>query len=89
MALGADRRTILSMTLSGALRIGGIGLAIGMPIAFALIQVMSSVLYGIIRLDALTFMSGVAVLAASAIAAGYLPALRAARLDPTEALREE
>ncbi len=89
MALGADRPTILKMTLSGALRIGGIGLAIGIPTAFALVQIMSSVLYGVVRLEALTFVGGVAVLAASAIAAGYLPALRAARLDPTEALREE
>ena len=89
IALGADRRTILQMTLSDAMRIGGLGLAIGIPAAFVLLQVMSSVLYGVVRPDALTFTGGVAALAASAIAAGYVPALRAARVDPAIALRNE
>jgi putative ABC transport system permease protein len=58
IALGADRRNILRMTLSDAMRIGGLGLAIGIPAAFALLQLMSSVLYGVVRLDALTFTGG-------------------------------
>jgi predicted permease len=89
MALGADRRNILRMTLSGAMRIGALGLGIGIPIAFALLQLMSSVLYGVVRPDALTFTGGVAALAVSAIAAGYVPSLRAARVDPVIALRDE
>ncbi len=89
MALGADRTAILGMTLSGALRIGGLGLAIGIPAALLLIQGMSRVLYGVVKLDWLTFGASVLVLAASAVAAGYLPALRAARVDPLDALRDE
>jgi ABC-type antimicrobial peptide transport system permease subunit len=89
MALGADRQNILRMTLSGAIRIGALGLGIGIPIAFALLQLMSSALYGVVRPDALTFTGGVAALAVSAIAAGYVPSLRAARVDPVIALRDE
>jgi len=89
IALGADRRTILRMALSGAIRIGGFGLAIGIPAALALFELMSTVLYGVVKLDALTFTAAVAGLAAAALAAGYIPAVRAARVDPAIALRNE
>jgi putative ABC transport system permease protein len=89
MALGADKRKILRLALAGSLRIGGLGLAIGIPAALALVQGMSSALYGVVRLDWLTFSAAVVVLATAAIVAGYVPALRAARVDPLEALREE
>jgi putative ABC transport system permease protein len=89
MALGADRGTVLRMTLRDALLIGGIGLAIGVPLAFAMIRAMSSALYGIIQLDSATFVGLTVILAISAVAAGYIPALRASRLDPMTALRNE
>lgn len=89
MALGADPGTVLRMTLRDALLIGGIGLSIGVPIAFALIRAMSSALYGVIQLDAGTFVTLTVVLAMCAVAAGYIPAWRASRLDPVTALRDE
>ena len=89
MALGADRRTVLRLTLRGAIQIGAIGLGIGVPLAFAMIRAMSSVLYGVIQLDWLTFGGLTLVLAVCAVAAGYIPALRASLLDPVTALRNE
>ena len=89
MALGADRAMVLRMTLREVLRIGGTGLAIGIPIALGLIRAMSSALFGIIQLDAATFAGLTLILASCAIAAGYIPAWRASRLDPLTALRNE
>jgi putative ABC transport system permease protein len=89
MALGADRRTVLRMTLRDAIKIGGIGLGIGVPMAYAMIRAMSSALYGIIQLDGATFVGLTVILAVCAVAAGYIPAWRASRLDPVTALRNE
>jgi ABC-type antimicrobial peptide transport system permease subunit len=89
MALGADRGTVLRMTLRDALRIGAIGLGIGVPIAFAMIRAMSSALYGVIQFDVATFFTLTLILAICAVAAGYIPAWRASRLDPVMALRNE
>ena len=89
MALGANHSDILSMTLSDAIRIGAIGLAIGVPVSLILIRVMSSVLYGVISMSIVIFAGATLVLAASAVLAGYLPAVRGARVDPITALRNE
>lgn len=89
MALGADRRTVLRMTLRDAIKIGGIGLGIGVPVAYGMIRAMSSALYGIIQLDTATFVGLTLILAVCAVAAGYIPAWRASRLDPVTALRNE
>jgi putative ABC transport system permease protein len=89
MALGADRGVVLRMTLREALRIGVIGLGIGVPVALAMIRAMSSALFGVVQLDAVTFFGLTLILAVCAVAAGYIPAWRASRLDPLTALREE
>ncbi|HZU25787.1 MAG TPA: ABC transporter permease [Bryobacteraceae bacterium] len=89
IALGAGRAQVVRMTLGQALRIAAVGLAIGIPAAFALMRLMSAVLYGAVALDALTFAAFAATLAACALLAGYLPARRAASTDPIAALRHE
>lgn len=89
MALGADRGTVLRMTLREAVRIGAVGLAIGLPIAYGMIRAMSSVLFGVIQLDTWTFAALTLTLAFCAVAAGFIPAWRASRLDPVTALRDE
>jgi putative ABC transport system permease protein len=89
MALGANRAAVLKMTLAEAARVGIIGLGIGIPAAWGLIRLMSSVLFGVIQADAATFAWLVVIMGASSLAAGYVPALRAARVDPLTALRNE
>jgi putative ABC transport system permease protein len=89
MALGANRVTVLRMTLSEALRIGAIGLAIGLPVAYGLIRAMSSLLFGVVQLETTTFTGLTLTLALCAAAAGFIPAWRSSRLDPVAALRNE
>ena len=89
IALGADRGDVVGMTLMQGVAIAGIGLGIGVPISFALMKLMSIVLYNVVFVDPLVFILLTAILAASAMLAGYLPARRAASIDPLTALREE
>ncbi len=89
MALGAGKRDVLTMTLRRTLRLTAAGLALGLPAAFGLMKLMSSLLYGIVKLDWTTFASCAAILAAAALLASYLPARRAAKIDPLVALRQE
>jgi predicted permease len=93
MALGADRRTVLRMIMRDALRLVLVGLAIGIPAALLAGRLasheMSSLLFGVAPGDPITLAGAAAVLLAVAAAAAYLPAARAARIDPIEALRAE
>ncbi|MCU1275011.1 MAG: permease, partial [Bryobacterales bacterium] len=89
MALGAEQRTVLGMILRETLVVVAAGVAIGIPVAFALTRLVSSKLYGLNASDPLTMILASAILAAVAMFAGYLPAHRASRVDPLDALRYE
>jgi predicted permease len=89
MALGAKRPTVLRMILRQGLVLTAIGLAIGLAIALALGRFTASVLYGTSGTDLLTFVTVSLVLLATAVAAVLVPALRAAHVEPTTALRYE
>jgi putative ABC transport system permease protein len=89
LALGAGQGDIVRMVVGQAFRLAAIGLTIGIPIAFALTRVMANALYGVVSVDALTFVAFTLTLAAAALFAGYIPARRATRVDPVIALHHE
>jgi predicted permease len=87
MALGAPRTSVLRLVVGEGLRLVLIGLAIGVAGAWALTRVLADLLYGIEPTDAVTFLSVSLVLLAVALLACFLPARRAASVDPLVALR--
>jgi predicted permease len=89
MALGAQKGELKWMVVRSALLLTATGIAIGVGTSAALMQLMKSLLFGISPLDPLTFITVPLVLAASAACASYLPARRAAAVNPVEALRTE
>src|SRR5271165_3748487 len=89
MALGADRSNVVRLVLRGAFVQVGIGLAIGIPIALAGGRFMADQLFGVRSWDPLSMAIAVAVLSAAAALAGFIPARRAASIEPMEALRIE
>ncbi|MGA7625387.1 MAG: ABC transporter permease [Candidatus Acidiferrales bacterium] len=89
IALGAQRRHVLMMVLSEGTKTALIGVAIGLVAALALTRLMAGVLYGISTTDPITFTAVAAVLTMVALAACYIPARRAMRVDPVIALRYE
>jgi len=89
MALGAQIHDILRMVVYEGMRPTLIGVAIGLAGALALGRVLSSVIYGVSATDPLTFGAVSVLLAGVAFLASFLPALRAARIEPMRALREE
>ncbi len=88
MAVGARSQDILHLILRQGMGLTAIGVAVGLLGAFGLTRVLASLLFGIEATDPLTFVSVPAVLALVALSACWLPARRAARLDPLRALRE-
>jgi len=89
MALGAQRADVLRMVTALGLRLTLIGVAIGLAGAFASTRLLASLLYEVSAINPLIFSLAVVALMAVATLAAYLPALRAASIDPMRALRAE
>jgi predicted permease len=89
MALGARRPDVIGMVMSESLLLVGIGIVIGVGTAMAAGRFVTSLLFGIAPSDSISMAGAVAVMAAVSALAGYLPARRAARVDPMIALRYE
>ena len=86
MALGAQRRDVLRLVVGHALKLVGIGTALGLVLAFLSTRILSALLYSVGAFDATTFVLVTVTLAAVALLASYIPALRATRADPMIAL---
>jgi putative ABC transport system permease protein len=89
MALGAERRDVLKLVIGEGLGITLIGVAVGVGVALGVSRLIASYLYGVSASDPVTFVGVAAVLVCVALVACYLPARRAARVDPMVALRYE
>jgi len=89
VALGARRFDVLTMVVGGAMRTAAIGLSIGLALALLLTRAVSSALFGVVQFDVITITLLTLALASVAALAAYIPALRAAKVDPMVALRYE
>jgi ABC-type antimicrobial peptide transport system permease subunit len=89
MALGASATRVVRMMVGRGLALTGTGLVIGLGAAWAATRAMKNLLYGVTATDPATYAGVGALLAAVALAACWIPARRAARVDPIVVLREE
>jgi ABC-type antimicrobial peptide transport system permease subunit len=87
MALGASSAEVRQHVMGRTVLLASCGIAIGVIGAFALVRLTESLLFGLKPTDPLTFAATIAALLAIAVLAGFLPALRASRVDPIAALR--
>lgn len=87
MALGAQPRDVLRSMLGEGARLAGAGVALGAICAAVLSRVVAKLLYGVTAADPLTYTGAAVILGSMALIAAYLPARRAARVDPMVALR--
>lgn len=89
LALGAQVGDVLKMILGQGMAVIGVGLALGLVAAFGLMRLLRSLLFGVSENDPLTFVAITIVLLIVALIACYIPARRATKVDPLEALRAE
>jgi putative ABC transport system permease protein len=89
MALGGERGEILTLVLGHGLSLVGVGLVLGLGLAFGLTRLISSLLYGVRATDSTTFVLLSLALGLVSLAACYVPARRATAIDPVRALRYE
>ena len=89
IALGASRDNVVALVLKKGALLAGVGIAIGVPVALVASRVMASLLHGVSPNDGIVFIGVPCVLLVVALAASYVPARRAAKVDPVVALRTE
>jgi putative ABC transport system permease protein len=89
VALGAQRRDVLKLIIGQGMAVALAGLSLGLAAALAVTRFMKSLLFGVTATDPATFAGVATLLAAVALLACYIPARRAAKVDPTVALRQE
>jgi putative ABC transport system permease protein len=89
LALGAQPRALVRMVVRQGMGVAAVGIALGLAGALALTRLMAGLLYGVSPRDAATLLGVTAVLAIATFVANYVPARRAARVDPLVALRDE
>jgi putative ABC transport system permease protein len=89
MALGSEPRVVLGMVLGSALRMALLGTAIGAAVGFAVTRVMRDMLFGVSAADPMTFAAVALLLGAVTTLASYVPARRATKIDPMDALHCE
>ena len=89
LALGASRGDVLTQVVADGIRLAGAGIGLGIMIALAVTRLLTALLYGVGASDPMTFVGVVALLALVSLVASYLPARRAARVNPIVALRSE
>jgi ABC-type antimicrobial peptide transport system permease subunit len=89
IALGASAGSILALVLRGASRVVGIGILAGLGAAMAMSRAISAFLFGVQPIDSLTFGAVIIVVGLAAATASVVPAMRATRVDPAVALRQD
>jgi putative ABC transport system permease protein len=89
LALGATTRDVLRLIMGQGLRLSLIGLMIGLSGSFALMRALKTLLFGVSAADPLTFAASALLLLAVSLLACWLPARRAAKVDPLTALRQD